>query len=94
MRKQCCTSRIDFDFSDEILAHTGCLSLKEAPQWAEIELLMEKLALDLNIESLYSDLLKMIAFIFSIPVSNWTDKRNRISVVMVKAELQVRLNFQ
>lgn len=101
---------------------------------------MEKLALDLDEDRLYTDvstlnsvfdtlptdltpdkkwayfftkakdtqeLLKLIAFIFSVPVSNayaervfslmedaWTDKRNRLSVAMVKAELQVRLNFQ
>lgn len=53
-----------------------------------------------------TDLLKMVAFVFSIPVSNayaervfshmedaWTDKRNRLSVAMVKSELQIRLNF-
>ena len=129
-----------FDFNDEMLANIGCLSLKEAPKWPQFELLMEKLALDLDEDRLYSDvsilnevfhtlptdltpdrkwahfftkakdtqeLLKLIAFIFSIPVSNayaervfslmedaWTDKRNRLSVAMVKAELQVRLNFQ
>jgi len=52
-------------------------------------------------------LLKVVAFVFSIPVSNafaervfshmedvWANKRNRLSIAMVKSELQVRLNFK
>ncbi|XP_051970788.1 uncharacterized protein LOC127635041 [Xyrauchen texanus] len=54
-----------------------------------------------------TELLKVVAFVFSIPVSNayaervfshmedvWSDKRNRLLVAMVKSELQVRLNFK
>lgn len=52
-----------------------------------------------------TELLKVVAFVFSIPVSNafaqgvfshmedvWSD--DRLSVAVVKAELQVRLNFK
>ena len=131
-----------FDFNDQILAHIACLSLNEGQslQWSELDVLVEKLALDVDEDKLYSDvvilnevldtipkdltpdrkwayffskatesteLLKVVAFIFSIPVSNayseqvfshmedaWSDKRNRLSVKMVKAELQVRLNLK
>ena len=131
-----------FDFNDQILAHIACLSLNEGQslQWSELDVLVEKLALDVDEDKLYSDvvilnevldtipkdltpdrkwayffskatesteLLKVVAFVFSIPVSNayaervfshmedaWSDKRNRLSVKMVKAELQVRLNFK
>ncbi|KAK9976666.1 hypothetical protein ABG768_021871, partial [Culter alburnus] len=54
-----------------------------------------------------TELLEVVAFVFSIPISNayaekvfshmedvWSDKRNRLSVAMVKSELQVRLNFK
>lgn len=44
-----------FDFSDEFLAHIGCLSLNKAPQWSELQLLLDKLALDLNEDGLYSE---------------------------------------
>ena len=53
------------------------------------------------------ELLKVVSFVFAVPVSNfytervfshmedvWSDKRNRMSVGLVKAELQVRLNFK
>lgn len=52
-------------------------------------------------------MLKVVSFVFSLPVRNayaervfihmedvWSDKRNRMSVGLVKAELQVRLNFK
>lgn len=130
-----------FDFKDQLLAHTGCLSLEgQSLQWSELALLLDKLALDVDEDKLYGDvitlnevfdtipkdltldrkwayffskatesteLLKVVAFVFSIPVSNaytervfshmenvWSDKRNRLSVAMVKSELQVRLNFK
>lgn len=131
-----------FDFNDQVLAHIGCLSLHggQSLQWSEMDVLVEKLALDVEEDKLYGDvvilnevlhtiptdltpdrkwayffskatesteLLKVIAFVFSIPVSNayaervfshmedvWSDKRNRLSVAMVKSELQVRLNFK
>uniref|UniRef100_A0A8C1YIY5 HAT C-terminal dimerisation domain-containing protein n=1 Tax=Cyprinus carpio TaxID=7962 RepID=A0A8C1YIY5_CYPCA len=121
-----------FDFN-QVLAHIGCLSLHEGQslQWSELEVLVEKLALDVEEDKLYGDvvipnevlhtiptdlspdrmwayffskatesteLLKVVAFVFSIPVSNayaervfshmedvWSDKRN----AMVKSELQV-----
>jgi hypothetical protein len=54
-----------------------------------------------------TELLKVVSFVFSVSVSNaytervfshmedvWSDKRNRMSVGLVKAELQVRLNFK
>ncbi|ROK35767.1 hypothetical protein DPX16_17510 [Anabarilius grahami] len=126
-----------FDFNDQVLAHIGCLSLHEGQslQWSELEVLVEKLALDVEEDKLYGDvvilnevlhtiptdltpdrkwayffskatesteLLKVVAFVFSIPVSNayaervfshmedvWSDKRNRLSLAMVKSELQV-----
>ena len=31
---------------------------------------------------------------FSVMEDAWSDKRNRLSVTMVKAELQVRFNFK
>lgn len=117
-----------FDINDQIIAHIACLSLKEGQslQWSQSELLVEKLALDVDEDKLSSDvvilnevldsipkdltpdrkwavffskatesteLLKVVAFVFSIPVSNtfaervcshmedvWSDKRNRLSV--------------
>lgn len=58
-------------------------------------------------ENTATELLKVVSFIFSVPVSNvyaervfshmedgGSDKRHRMSVGLVKAELQVRLNFK
>ena len=52
------------------------------------------------------NLLKIVAFIMSIPASNaavervfslmesfWSNTRNRCSIVLIKAELQVKMNF-
>lgn len=45
-----------FDFNDQIIAHVACLSLKEGQslQWSQLELLVEKLALDVDEDKLYS----------------------------------------
>lgn len=58
-------------------------------------------------ENAATELLKVVSFVFSVLVSNayaervfshmenvWSDKRSRMSVGLVKAELQVRLNFK
>uniref|UniRef100_A0A8C6TRT7 Uncharacterized protein n=1 Tax=Neogobius melanostomus TaxID=47308 RepID=A0A8C6TRT7_9GOBI len=64
-----------FDFSDEFLAHIGCLSLNEAPQWPEIELLVEKLALDVNEDGLYSDVVTLNEVFHTLPTDLTPDKK-------------------
>ncbi|KAI4898772.1 hypothetical protein NFI96_026849, partial [Prochilodus magdalenae] len=51
-----------FDFKDQLLAHTGCLSLEVSNAYTER--------------------------VFSHMENVWSDKRNRLSVAMVKSELQ------
>ena len=51
-----------FDFNDQILAHIACLSLNEGQslQWSESDVLVEKLALDVDEDKLYSDVVAVL----------------------------------
>jgi len=46
-----------FDFNDPVLAHIGCLSLHggQSLQWSELDVLVEKLALNVEEDTLYGD---------------------------------------
>lgn len=60
-----------------------------------------KVGLSLQQGTWSTELLKVVAFVFSVPVSSayaeediWCDKSNSPSVAMAKAELQLSLNFK
>ncbi|KAL7844759.1 hypothetical protein SRHO_G00232980 [Serrasalmus rhombeus] len=66
-----------FDFNDQLLAHAGCLSLGEGQslQWSELNHLLDKLALDVDEDKLYGDVVILNEVSDTIPKDLTLDKK-------------------
>jgi len=66
-----------FDFNDQVLAHIGCLSLHEGQslQLSELEVLVEKLALDVEEDKLYGDVVLLNEVLHTIPTDLTPDRK-------------------
>ncbi|KAG9278210.1 hypothetical protein AMEX_G6034 [Astyanax mexicanus] len=66
-----------FDFNDQLLAHAGCLSLDEGQslQWSQLNHLLDKLALDVDEDKLYGDVVILNEVSGTIPKDLTLDKK-------------------